>query len=431
MPFSMPRLIRPLSLAALAASVSIVPLNQAFAQEELSGSIRFSWYGGQTRNEKIDHMVNLFQKRHPGTTINQEPLDWPSYWERLGVQAAGNNLPCLVGMLPFNIAEYAGRGLLADFQPQIDSGAISLDEISPDLVAASRWSDGKLLMLPYGAAPDTITYNATLAEAAGIEPLPESYDWDAFFDWLLAAQASLPADIWAIDSPANNPDLLLAYIGSHGYKVYEGETLGFPKELLVAWFTEWHELNAGGAMVPADMLSEEPGAHELSYFAAGRSLASQRPANALAALQGGVAARGSGDILVTQLYPIGPEGVGDFVPVNSLSMAASCDNVPLAAAFADFFLNDPEAGEIFASDNGAVTNAALLQSQVNNADTPAPVRALLETFQQVNERGSVAQTFPARFQSRFTEVHKRLVMEVLFGSLTPQQAADTFFTEAE
>lgn len=431
MPFSTPRLIRPLSLAALALSVSTVPFGQAFAQDPLSGSIRFSWYGGQTRNEKIDRMVNLFQERHPGTTINQEPLDWPSYWERLGVQAAGNNMPCLVGMLPFNIAEYAGRGLLADFQPLVDSGAISLDEISADLVEAGRWSDSKLLMLPYGAAPDTITYNATLAESAGIAPLSEGYDWDAFFDWLLAAQDKLPDDVWAIDSPANNPDLLLAYIGSHGYKVYDGEKLGFPKELLVAWFTEWNELNAAGAMVPPDMLSEEPGAHELSYFAAGRSLASQRPANALGALQGGVSARGSEDVLATQLYPIGPEGVGDFVPVNSLSMAASCDNAPLAAAFADFFLNDLEAGAIFASDNGAVTNATILQAQVDNADTPAPVRALLQTFQKVNERGSVAQTFPGRFQSRFTEVHKRLVMEVLFGSVTPQEAADTFFSEAE
>jgi multiple sugar transport system substrate-binding protein len=297
--------------------------------------------------------------------------------------------------------------------------------------------------VPYGAAPDTITYNATLAESAGITPLLEGYDWDAFFDWLLAAQDKLPDDVWAIDSPANNPDLLLAYIGSHGYKVYDGEKLGFPKELLVAWFTEWNDLNAAGAMVPPDMLSEEPGAHELSYFAAGRSLASQRPANALGALQSGVTARGSEDVLATQLYPVGPEGVGDFVPVNSLSMAATCDNAPLAAAFADFFVNDPEAGAIFASDNGAATNATILQAQVENANatilqaqvenanTPAPVRALLQTFQKVNDRGSVAQTFPARFQSRFTEVHKRLMMEVLFGSATPQEAADTFFSEAE
>lgn len=431
MPLSTPRLARRLSLAAIVVSVSLVPLSQAYSQEALSGSIRFSWYGGQLRNEKIDKMVTLFQERNPGTTINQEPLDWPSYWERLGVQAAGNNMPCVIGMLPFNIAEYAGRNLLADMQPLVDSGAISLDDISPDLIAASRWSDGKLLMLPYGAAPDTITYNATMVEAAGIELLPEGYDWDQFFDWLLAAKAQLRADVWSIDSPANNPDLLLAYIGSHGYKVYEGETLGFPKELLVAWFTEWHDLNAAGAMVPPDMIAEEPGAHELSYFAGSRSLVSQRPANALAALQGGVTSRGSADLLATQLYPVGPEGVGDFVPVNSLSVAAACDNIPLAAAFADFFLNDPEAGAIFASDNGAVTNAVLLQTQVESADTPAPTRALLETFQQVNARGSVAQTFPPRFQARFTEVHKRLMMEVLFGSLTPQEAADTFFSEAE
>ncbi|AJE48743.1 ABC transporter substrate-binding protein [Celeribacter indicus] len=410
---------------------TFAPVAAAAQEQELSGSIRFSWYGGTVRNQKIDEMVALFEDRHPGATIEQEPMDWMAYWERLSVQAAGDNMPCLVGMLPFNLPDYASRNLLLDMQPLVDEGMIDLSEISDSLIEASRTRDGALLMLPYGAAPDTITYNATLVEEAGLEVPGDGYTWDDYFDWLASSQEHLPNGVWAADNPTNNPDLLLAYIGSHGYQAFDDEQLGFPRELLIAWFQEWADLAEMGAVIPPDMLSEEPGPHEMSYFAEGRALASNRPANAQPALHSGVAQSGSDARLETLLYPLGPEGVGDFVPVNSLSIAASCKNLPLAAAFADFFLNDPEAAAIFVSDNGAVTNAALLAEQIADPETPEGSRILLEVFEAVNERGSVPQIFPSGFQTRFTEVHRRMIMEVFFGSLTPEEAADAFFAEAE
>jgi len=415
---------------AVSAAMIAGTAASSFAQD-LSGSIRFSWYGGTVRNEKTDRIVKLFESKHPGVTIEQEPQDWVKYWERLNVQAAGGRLPCVIGMLPYNLNDYSSAGLLADLQPMIDAGQIDVSDIPADIVAAGKGGDGKLYMLPYGAAPDTIAFNASLAERAGIEPLPEAFTWDDYFAWLRAAQPKLPEGVYAVDFPANNPNLILAYIGAQGHPIYADGKLGFPKEVLVDWWTTWRDLSKEGVMIPPDMLAEEPSQHEMSYFAGGRALASNRPANAQIALAAGIAQRNSDDRLEVRLYPTGPAGVGDIVPSNSLSVAANCDNAPLASAFVDFFLNDPEAAKIYASDNGAVTNTKLLEAQLADPATSDATKTLLTVFQAVSARGSRQQAFPSGFQKKFTEVHKRLTQQVLFGALTPQQAADAFFAESQ
>jgi len=414
----------------LSAAALVGPQGMAQAQE-LSGSIRFSWYGGTVRNEKTDKIVQLFQSKHPGVTVEQEPQDWVKYWERLNVQAAGGMLPCVMSMLPFNLNDYASAGLLADLQPLVDSGQIDASGIPADIVGSGKGTDGKLYMIPYGAAPDTITFNASLAERSGIEPLPEKFTWEEYFAWLREAQGKLPDDVYAIDFPANNPNLVLAYIGAHGHPIYKDGKLGFPKEVLVDWWTTWQAFANEGVMVPPDMLAEEPSSHEMSYFAAGRALASSRPANAQGALRAGVEQRGSDDQLAVRLYPTGPAGVGDIVPANSLSIAANCSNMPLAAAFVNFFVNDPEAAKIYGSDNGAVTVTALLEAQLADPQTSPATKTLLEVFQAVGARGSRQQAFPSGFQTKFTDLHKRLTQQVLFGSMSPQEAADAFFAEAQ
>jgi hypothetical protein len=51
------------------------------------------------------------------------------------------------------------------------------------------------------------------------------------------------------------------------------------------------------------------------------------------------------------------------------------------AAFINLFLNDAEAAKAYRSDNGAVSSQALLQAQIDDPESPAPLIAQLK-FQQ-------------------------------------------------
>lgn len=408
------------------AMLSALPV----AAQDLSGEMQFTWWGGNSRHEKVQTIIGMFQQEHPGVTILPEPQDWGRYWERLNVRAAGGNIPCAIFMLSYNLNEYAGAGLLMDLQPLVDSGAIRTDGIAESILNAGRGPDGALYMLPYGAAPDMLVYNVTLLEEHGIEPLSGTYTWADYFEWMRAAKEKLPEDVYTGEYPSWYPGAIIDYIVGEGHEVFTADgKVAFPREVLIDWWTAWKSLSDDGIVLPPDMLAEMPTAPEMGYVANGGSLTSVRAANGFGAIERNLEALGFTAEAIP--VPVGSAGPGDVIPTNGMSIPTTCDNVDTAAAFVDYFTSDPEATSVFSSDNGATTVDALLTRQIEDPNVPDENKKLLEILQQVNERGSHSVAFPTGFQANFVENHRRLSQEVLFGSMSPEQAADAFLAELD
>ena len=100
-----------------------------------NATLRFTWWGNDTRTKLTNQAIEAYQKANPGVTIKPEPGEWANYWDKLATQVAANDAPDIIQMDEKYIAEYGKRGALLDLEKvrQIRTG-----ERAPDWVLTAR-----------------------------------------------------------------------------------------------------------------------------------------------------------------------------------------------------------------------------------------------------------------------------------------------------
>jgi multiple sugar transport system substrate-binding protein len=412
-------------------SIGANPNEGATGTGEVTGNIRVAWWGSGPRNEVTNAVIDLFTAAHAGTTVEGESADFGAYIERLNVQASSGNMPCVTQLQGRQLNDYTTKNVLLDLQPRIDAGTIDVSDIPPKVLDTGRGLDGKLYMIPYGAAYDAMTVNRTLAEQAGVGLPPEGYDWDAFGDWLTRAQPGLPEGTPAVNLGGGLPNNFISYVAGRGESLFADRQLGFSEDLLVEYWDMWERLRAAGVTTTAEANSEEPNQTEQRYVAQGRVLADNLPGNALTPAQTTLDGSRPGQQLATVALPSGPAGSGNVLFTSGFSIPTSCDNIPTAAAFVDFWMNDDAGAKAFLSANGAVTNSRHLQQQLDDPALPELKRAELDLYQRIVAHEPVSVVYPPGYQASFEGAFTRAYESVIFGGTSTRDAARAFITEVD
>lgn len=399
-------------------------------QGEVGGDIRFSWWGSASRNDKTNAVADVFESDHPEVTVKREAADFGNYFKRLNVQGAGRNMPCVTQLQARTLGDFTDRDALLPLDPMIESGAIDVSHIPEAVLDTGRGEDGRLYMLPTGAAYDALMVNETLAEQAGAA-LPEpGYDWDDYVAFLREAAEGLPDDVPATALRGGLPNFFIAYVQGLGEQMFDGDRLGFSRELLTEYWEMWEEIRADGLTNTPTANSEEPPSPEAGYIASGDVLSDNRPGNALTPVQSTLEGQGEGQRMTTLPLPSGPAGQGNVLITSGLSIPRNCDNVPTAAAFLDFWANDPRSGDTYASDNGAVTNTELLRRQLDDPELPDLKKRELALYQRIVADDPSIVLYPPGYLAVFESAFTRAYEDVAFGAQTVPEAVDTFFAEA-
>lgn len=412
-------------------SIGANPNEGATGTGEVAGNIRVAWWGSGPRNEVTNAVIDLFTAARPGATVEGESADFQPYFERLNVQASSGNMPCVTQMQGRQLNDYTTKNVLLDLQPMIDSGAIDVSDVPADVLDTGRGLDGRLYMIPYGAAYDAMTVNRTLADQAGVGLPPEGYDWDAFADWVTRAQPGLPEGVPAVSLGGGLPNNFISYVVGRGESLFADRKLGFSEDLLVEYWDMWERLRAAGVTTTAEANSEEPNQTEQRYVAQGRVLADNLPGNALTPAQKTLDGTQPGQQLATVPLPSGPAGSGNVLFTSGFSIPTSCDNVPTAAAFVDFWMNDDAGAKAFLSANGAVTNSRHLQQQLDDPALPELKRAELDLYQRIVAHEPVSVVYPPGYQASFEGAFTRAYESVIFGGTSTRDAARAFITEVD
>jgi multiple sugar transport system substrate-binding protein len=410
-------------------SIGANPNEGADGTGDVTGTVRVAWWGSGPRNEVTNAVIDLFTAAHPGTTVEGESADFQAYIERLNVQASSGNLPCATQLQGRQLNDYTTKNVLLDLQPMVDAGTIDVSQIPAEVLDTGRGLDGKLYMIPYGAAYDAMTVNATLAEQAGVGLPPEGYDWAALGEWAQRAQPGLPADIPALALGGGLPNNFISYVAGRGESLFDDRRLGFGEDLLAEYWDMWERLRAAGVTTTPEQNAEEPDQTEQRYVAQGRVLADNLPGNALTPAQRTLDGLAPGQQLATLPLPSGPAGGGNVLFTSGFAIPTSCDNVPTAAAFVDFFVNDDAGARAFLSANGAVTNSRHLQQQLDDAALPALKRAELDLYQRIVADGPVSVVYPPGYQASFENAFVRAYESVVFAGTPTREAAQAFITE--
>jgi multiple sugar transport system substrate-binding protein len=437
--------VSPLALAgtlvvvgmAMPANVSAQNSNPeaAAALGPIEGEIRFSWWGGQLRNEKTDQILQLFEAENPGVTVARENADFAPHWERLTIQSAGNNQPCTIQMQTRWLATFAKPEILRPLDDLVESGALNVAGIPQPVLDASRGADGNLYMIPSGVFYFSLMYNKQLAEAAaaaGVPMLEAPYSWTEFADYLRAIKPHLPAEVSGIHNMGREPDAFVTWVQSQGEKLFEGSTVAFTPETAIAWFNYWETLRKEGLTEsPEEMVTENSALVEESNLANGRGFATNRPPNQLGSVQKIVDTVNPGATIDIMQYPTGEDGtVGMDLGANGIAIGANCpDNLlPAAVAWVNFFTQDPRAAQIYQSDNGVVAIDQFVEAQRTNPETqPTQVR-MLEIYSQVAPNAKPV-FWPAGGYQALTDVLNRTYDAIAFEQISVEDGADMLITE--
>lgn len=405
----------------------------ADGQGDVTGEIAISWWGGDSRNQKTNAVIDMFEQANEGVTTDRQAGEFSGYFDKLNVQASSRSMPCAMQLQGRQVNDYTKNNLLLPLDPMIESGAINVDDIPESVLDTGRGTDGNLYFLPYGAAYDAIGVNLTLAEQAGVEVLPDAeggYTWEEYTQWLADAAQTMPEGTKAISSNGGRPNFFIGYTLANGLNLFgEDGKLGFTEDDLIEYWTMWEDLRQSGVTETRERTAEEPTATDQSYFASGQLLTDTLPGNALTPASVTLAGRGDA-VINTYPYPSGSAGLGNALYPSGFAIPVTCDNVPTAAAFIDFFTNDLEAGMTFAADNGAPTNTAVLDALIADDALPATKKHELELFQEIVAGDPTSIVFPPGYQATFEASFKRAYEDISFERRSIEEAVATFFDEA-
>ncbi|MEU0791721.1 extracellular solute-binding protein [Amycolatopsis sp. NPDC005961] len=415
------------TLVALAAVVPLLLTGVAACGSGSGGdggdvTITFVWWGSEGRANLTKKAVELFQQKNPKIKVQTSFSAYAAYWEKLATQTAGGKPPDVLNVDTRYLAEYGGRGVLADLN-QGTGKAISLADINPELAATGVYQ-GKRYAVPWAQNTPAMLYDPAAFTAAGADPA-KGLTWDQFADATQkvsgAGSARGTTDFGILDTT------LEIWLRQQSKQFYTPEgKLGFAADdLRRYWQLAGRFRDAEGAS-PADVTASYNTSPEQSPL--GRKLTSSEFAydNLLPAYQ-----KANGKPLNVAPYPTAANGdTGQYRrPSMFLSVSARSQQQDAAAKLVDFLVNDPEVGKIVGTDRGLAPNLkvrAQLAPSAKGAD-----KTLYDYEAALEPKLGAAPPVPPKGAGAIQKLLQRTYEEVAFGRMSLDDAVSRFMSEAE
>jgi multiple sugar transport system substrate-binding protein len=408
-------------------SLLVVPFSFTAAQDA-PVTLQLSWWGGDQRAAMYNRMADRYEELNPNVTILREFAGFNAYFERLATQVAGGNAPDIVHMHATQISSYVQRGALLDLTPLTESGAIDLSNFAPGIVDSGR-VDGRIYMITLGNSVPGTHYNMRILNDLGIEPPAYSWTWDDFTALALSLVDQLPEGVYAAaDGALQHDSTFEPYVRQRGYALFDGQRIGYPKEVLVDWWTIWQTLRQAGALPPIDLTVERlSDGVENNVLVTGEVVMMMLSGNQHRLYQ-----NNTPDLLGLTTIPraVDPNApFGDALGGAYIAISASSRNVDAAAAFINWFVNDEEAARMYNGEHGPV-GSSVMQAAIADQQTPADQR-LADMVAYIAQDVRPIDPRPAQ-AGEVVAAYNRIYQRLAFGEFPSVEAAvDAFFNEAE
>lgn len=140
-------------------SSSVASEEQPEAGEEIT--LRFSWWGGDSRHEATLKAIETYENAHPGISIEPEYSSFSGYYEKLVTQLGSGNAPEIFQVDQGWVAELSARGdAFADLSAY--SEILDMSQISESMMNDYCRIGEEVSVLPFGYNGTVFLYNKTL-----------------------------------------------------------------------------------------------------------------------------------------------------------------------------------------------------------------------------------------------------------------------------
>ena len=239
---------------SIASSTSTAASTEATAEStDEPVTIRITWWGGQTRHDLTQQVLDLYTSEHPNVTFEAVPSGWDGYFEKLATATATGGMPDIVQMDYMYISTYAQNGSLADLSEYINDGTIDASGIDEALMNASTIG-GKVVGIPLSTSLVAFTYNPSVLEEAGLEAPEDGWTWD---DFATAAKTvkEKTGKYGMSTSPVIDTNMFNYWVRGYGEKLFadDNKSLGYDDDKITEdFFAYWLDLIDAGAVPNPD-----------------------------------------------------------------------------------------------------------------------------------------------------------------------------------
>lgn len=395
------------------------------ASGALSGTIRFSWWGNETRNNATVEAIRYYESLHPGVTITPEYGAVDGYLTKMLAQVAAGNAPDIFTMSAENLPQYVEVNGVLDL-----TGKIDVSTHNPMIVDACS-INGRMYGVNLSLNANVIYYNKTQADELGITMPTGDYTWDDLVKILAEVyQKSGGKTYGMVDLrmvkametfiPAWN----MTHLGKEPPFPWTNSDFLMKAEDVAAFMDYFNKVPQGVLLPPAETATlasqiDSPIASRKTFLAFDYT-------GTFAMYQSQ-----TGDDLEMIQYPNNRRGRGAAVsarPGLIESIFINSRNQPLAVDFLQWISGDPAAGKILKTVRGVLPSSkqvdALLADPASLSDVDKKVFAVTNAVYQ----GAV-NPFSAGILvgNIWDETHMMAVgSEVAFGRITPQEAGRRF-----
>lgn len=422
-----------LKLSVLAVAAGAVPLagcgggNGSGSSGGGGGnSIRFTWWGNPARNERTTKVIDAFKAANSGVSVNAEPGEWSSYWDKLATQFAGNDAPDLIQMDEKYLSEYGGRGALAD----LTKLGLNTSKFAEGTVQTGELPDKGLVAINAGINAVIVGLNTDIFDKAGVKvPDDSTWTWDDLAKVAKDVTDGSPSGTFGIGSLASSEPTLRIWLRQRGKDEFGPDGLAFDAADLQSFLEYSKKLQDDKACPPASVAVEDAGKSvDQSMFATGKLGMAVFWSNQVVAYDQAT----NGKVKLLRL----PSTTGKSADVKLWykasmywSVNARSKNQETALKLIDFMVNNPEGAKILGAERGIPANTesrAAIEGDLNASE-----KKIVEFLDKIKgELGDVPYVTPMG-GGEFANILLRQTQDVLFDRTSPADAAKKVIDETK
>jgi oligogalacturonide transport system substrate-binding protein len=402
------------SLLCFAALISAAAVFGSGKSDD-SVTLRFSWWGGDSRHQATLQVIELYQRKNPGVKIVAEYGGWDGYREKLVTQIAGGTAPDIMQIDQPWLFELSSMGEV--FLTIDKSVSIDTSKFDQNFLNSYCLFQNQVKGLPTGLNGETFLVNTALLRKAGVDPDTE-WNWDNLFTEGNKVSALGPQNYLLAIDPALTRFLFQKYMSqTAGGMIDENKNVLFTEQQAASALTLFKRLLDEKILIPYS----------------DSSLYYQKPEENPDWINGNLAlmhswvsnqdrsGAGLPDLIVKSL-PLAPNAKDSGIlvrPSQILVINKNSKNTAAAAKFVDFFFNDPEAAEILNIQRGIPPTSAA-RELLASKKLIAPM---------VEEGTSIALAHMGKPQtvwemnSEIVDILEDCIGKMAFGQISPEQAA--------
>jgi multiple sugar transport system substrate-binding protein len=316
------------------------------------------WAGAQRPVEIVEQVIELFNKKYPYITIETEYTGWNDYWEKLNIQAAGNDLPDIIRHDFTYIAQFAEKGLLRELDDLAEQKIINLDDVDQSLLTAGRINE-KLYGVSVGSNALSFLYDPAVLAQAGVPAMSEDWTWEDYEKYM----EQIASGTGVYGNGHLEYTVFQIYLRQHGARMFNdaGNGFAFDRKLLEDFYAMQVRLGKLKAITSIQEELEVKGMED-SLFVKGKQALAMYWSNQLIDLENLM-----GKELEIGLPPGSGNGKGLYIkPTHFITISKNSKHPEEAAMFIDFWINDIEANKIINAAHGIPVSSKVVEAIEGN-----------------------------------------------------------------